>query len=70
MGVIVLVAFAGVVPAAPVVPITRIGAAAMAVTASPAAMGNMTAAMAATPVAAAVTTRHGHRRDHRHGQLK
>jgi hypothetical protein len=27
MGVIVLVAFAGVVPAAPVVPITRIGAA-------------------------------------------
>ena len=55
MGVIVLVALAGVVCATAVVPIPGVGAATVA--ASSAAMGNMTAAMAAAPVvAAAVTT--------------
>ena len=55
MGVIGLVAFAGMVRATAVVPIPGVGAA--TVSASSAAMGNMTAAMAAAPVvAAAVTT--------------
>jgi hypothetical protein len=57
MGVVVLVAFAGVMSATAVVPSAAMGNMAVAVTSS-AAMGKVAAAVmaAATPMAAAMTT--------------